>query len=147
MELYVKHYAELTRDELFDILAARSAVFVVEQNCVYQDIDAYDKQAYHVFLRNNDALVAYLRVIDRRNEGGEVMLGRVISLHRRCGLGSRIVQAGIAAAKEKFAAKRIRIEAQSYAIPFYAQQGFRQTSDEFLEDGIPHVEMLLDCDA
>lgn len=145
MELFVKHYNELTRDELFEILALRASVFIVEQQCIYQDIEERDRQAWHVFLRDEAGLAAYLRVLDQANADGEVMLGRVIAVRRRCGLGTRIVQAGICVAREHCHARRILIHAQVYARPFYERLGFYPVSQEFLEDGIAHIRMLLNC--
>ena len=142
METVVKHFNELTVKELYEILRLRSAVFVVEQNCVYQDVDDVELGAYHVYLRENGEIVAYLRVIDKGNRLDEVSLGRVISAKRRQGLGTKIMKIGLAVAKEKFGAKLVKIGAQCYAKPFYEGCGFRQKSGEYLEDGIPHSYMI-----
>lgn len=144
MELQVKAYEELTADELYDILKLRVAVFVVEQNCPYQEVDDRDKRAYHVFLRDEREIQAYLRVLDRGVSFADVSMGRVIAVERRRGLGSRIVKEGIRVAREKFGAETIVIEAQTYARKLYENLGFRQTSEEFLEDGIPHIQMKLE---
>lgn len=141
METVIKHFQELTTNELYEILRLRAEVFVVEQNCVYQDVDNVDLDAYHVYLRENGEIVAYLRVIDKGKRLDEVSLGRVIARYRRRGLGSAIMKTGIAVAKEKFHAKRIQIGAQAWAQPFYESVGFRRISDEYIEDGIPHVYM------
>jgi ElaA protein len=117
-------------------------VFVVEQNCAYQDLDKIDKEAYHVYLQEEGKIVAYLRVIDKDKRLDEVSIGRVISLKRRQGLGTALMKAGIEVAKEKFGAKVIKIGAQLYAKPFYEGCGFRQISGEYLEDGIPHIYMV-----
>ena len=142
METVVKKFDELTLDELYEILQVRSEVFVVEQNCVYQDVDNVDKEAYHVYLKEEGKIVAYLRVVDKDKRLDEVSLGRVMSLKRRCGLGSKLMREGIRVAKEKFHAKKIKIGAQLYAKPFYEQVGFRQISDGYLEDGIVHIYMI-----
>ena len=142
METVIKKFNELTVEELYEILKLRSAVFVVEQNCVYQDLDDVDKEAYHLYLKERGEIVAYLRVIDKGKRLDEVSIGRVISLKRRCGLGTKLMQEGIKLAKEKFGAKTIKIGAQQYAKPFYEGCGFRQISSEYLEDGIPHIYML-----
>lgn len=144
MKLYVKHFDELTVNELYEILKLRSDVFVVEQNCVYPDLDDKDQDAYHVFLKDDSGIQAYLRVLDRGVSFEDVAIGRVLSIKRRCGLGSRILQAGIEVAREKFGAPRITLEAQVYARSLYEKQGFVQTSGEFLEDGIPHIRMSLE---
>ena len=142
MQLLIKHYNELTADELYDILAARAEVFVVEQNCAYQDLDGIDKNAYHLYYKENGKIVAYLRVIDKGERLDEVSIGRVISLKRRCGLGSALMREGLRVAKEKFGATKVKIGAQLYAKPFYESVGFKQISGEYLEDGIPHIYML-----
>lgn len=144
MELTVKHFRELTAEELYDIYRLRAAVFVVEQNCVYQDVDDADKTAYHLWLSDEDGIQAYLRVLQKGARFEDVSIGRVIAVKRRRGLGSRILAAGIQTAKEKFQAKRIVIEAQIYARKLYENAGFVQTSGEFLEDGIPHIQMTLE---
>lgn len=143
MELIVKHFDELTARELYAILALRDKVFVVEQECIYQEADGKDQRAYHVWLEENGELIAYLRVLDAGVSFTEVSIGRVIAVKRRQGYGSRIVAEGIRVAQEKFGAKVIRIEAQTYARGLYEKLGFRQTTDEFLDDGIPHIGMLL----
>ena len=143
MELCVKTFDELTADELYDLLALRTAVFVVEQQYPYQDADGLDRQALHVWLRDENGIRAYLRVMDRGVSGEEVRIVRVIAVERRQGLGSRVLAAGIKAAKERFRAEAIAVEAQVYAKGLYEKQGFRTVSEEFLEDGIPHVKMVL----
>ena len=142
MQLLIKHFNELTADELYEILAARAEVFVVEQNCAYQDLDGIDKNAYHVYYKENGKIVAYLRVIDKGERLDEVSIGRVISLKRRCGLGSALMREGLRVAKEKFGATKVKVGAQLYAKPFYESVGFKQISGEYLEDGIPHIYML-----
>lgn len=145
MELTVKKFSELTVYELFEIYKLRSAVFVVEQKCIYQDIDDADKNAYHVFLKDGDGIQAYLRVLSAEHSGhGEAMLGRIIAAKRGCGLGKRIVSEGIKVAREKFGDGKIIVAAQSYAKGFYEKSGFVKSSDEFIEDGIPHIMMTLE---
>lgn len=146
MELIVKRFEELTVEELYEILKIRVSVFVVEQNCLYQEIDDRDKQSFHVYLKDDDGIQAYLRVVDKGVSFDEVSIGRVIAVKRRCGLGSKILSERIKVAKDKLKAATIKIEAQSYAKGLYEKQGFSQVSEEFLEDGIPHVLMILDCD-
>lgn len=146
MELTVKKFEELTLDELYEVFALRVSVFVVEQKCAYQDIDEYDRKAVHVLLRENGEIAAYLRVLPAGTAFEEVSIGRVIAVKRRQGFGSRIVSEGIRAAKEYFGARTIVIEAQTYARGLYEKHGFVQISDEFLEDGIPHIKMKLDMD-
>ena len=144
MELFIKRFYELSVAELYEILQLRCNVFVVEQNCVYSDLDDYDQDAWHVYLRDEDGIQAYLRVLNRGTKFDDVSIGRVISMKRRCGLGTRILQAGIRVAWEKLSAQRITIEAQVYARGLYEKLGFVQASGEFLEDGIAHIRMTLE---
>ena len=143
MELVVKHFAELSAEELFEVYKLRVSVFVVEQQCPYQEIDDADRTAYHLWLQDKDGIEAYARVLPKGVTFPTTAIGRVIAVKRRCGLGSKIVAAAINTAKEKFAAEKITIEAQVYARKLYENAGFVQTSEEFLEDGIPHIQMQL----
>lgn len=144
MELIIKRFEELTVDELYEIYKARVSVFVVEQNCPYQEVDDKDKFSYHVYLKDNTGIKAYLRVIDKGIAYEEVAIGRVLTMERGCGIGNKILAEGIKVAKDRMNADKIKIEAQTYAKVFYEKFGFKQVSDEFLEDGIPHIEMILD---
>ena len=144
MTLHIKYFQELSTEELYAILRLRVSVFVVEQNCPYMELDDLDQAALHVWLEGEDGIAAYLRVLDRGAESEDVSIGRVISVTRRRGTGSLILQEGIRAARERFGADKIYLEAQTHARSFYEKQGFRQISDEFLLDGIPHIQMLLD---
>ena len=141
MELIVKHFSELSAEELFEIYKLRVSVFIVEQSCPYQDIDDADKSAYHVWLRDEDGIEAYARVLPAGVAFPTAAIGRVIAVKRRCGLGTRIVSEGVAAAHRIFGADTIKLEAQVYALGLYEKCGFVQSSEEFLEDGIPHIEM------
>ena len=142
MELKIKHFSELSAQELFAIYKLRVSVFVVEQNCPYQEVDDADEHAYHVWFEDEDGIEAYLRVVEPGMVFPECAIGRVIAVKRRCGLGTKIVSAGLRAAQERYGAEAVRIEAQTYARKLYEGLGFVQTSEEFLEDGIPHIGML-----
>ncbi|MCR5088265.1 MAG: GNAT family N-acetyltransferase [Oscillospiraceae bacterium] len=142
MEFISKFFDELTPAELYGILQARSAVFVVEQNCAYQDIDGHDPESLHVFCIRDGRIAAYLRAF-RRDEK-LVQMGRVLTTERGTGLGGRLLRTGIAEIRERLHPSQIYIEAQCYAVGFYEREGFRTCSEEFLEDGIPHVQMMLD---
>lgn len=144
MELIVKKFSELTTEELFEIYKLRVSVFVVEQKCFYQEVDDADREAYHVWLKDDDGIEAYARVLPQGITFPTVSIGRVIAVKRRCGLGSKIVKAAIDVAKTHFNADKITIEAQKYARSLYEKHGFKQTSEEFLEDGIPHIQMQLE---
>lgn len=144
MELCVRRFDELTTDELYEIIKIRVDVFVVEQNCPYHELDGLDKNAVHLFLRDEEGIKAYLRVMDKYPGRDYVSIGRVLSLKRRCSLAAELLTEGIKAAKNYFSADKIYLEAQTYAKSLYEKQGFKQISEEFLEDGIPHIKMLLE---
>ena len=141
--LHKKAFRELTLDELYELLRVRCEVFVVEQNCVYQDLDGDDQASIHLWLTSDDKVVALCRVCPAGTHMKEVSIGRVITTERGKGYGKRIMLEGIEAAKEYFNAKVIEIEAQEYAKGFYEQVGFRQSSAPFILDGIPHIKMTL----
>lgn len=140
MEIFVKTFEELDKIHLYEILRLRVEVFVVEQACPYPEIDGKDYEALHVYLENKGEILAYARVY---KEEGEVHIGRVISKERRKGHGTRVLKAAIKAAKENYRAKKIHIEAQTYAREFYEKLGFIKTSEEFFLDGIEHIKMVL----
>ncbi len=137
----IKSFDELTLTELEEIYRLRVSVFVVEQNCPYQEIDGLDSHAIHIMLRDKDGITAYCRVLDRTNPFGEVAIGRVIAVKRRLGYGTKVVRLGIETAIEYYNTDKIVLEAQTYARGLYEKCGFVQTSDVFLEDGIPHIMM------
>jgi len=141
MQTIVKSFRELSVDELYDILLLRARVFVVEQDCVYNDIDGLDKDAIHVFIKEGDDTVGCLRVF-KRNED-TVQIGRVVTSpeKRGTGLGAVLMSEAVKIAKENFPRLKMYLEAQMYAIGFYQKFGFNVASEEFLEDGIPHVVM------
>ena len=142
MELAVKRFEELTNNELYDILKLRVNTFVVEQHCPYPELDDKDQDALHVFLRDEEGIQAYLRVMDKGVSSEQVSIGRVVAVTRRKGYGSRVLEEGMSVAAEYFQADKIYLEAQTYARGLYEKHGFRQISDVFLEDGIPHSKML-----
>lgn len=141
LKLHKKTFPELTTAELYDLLRIRSEVFVVEQDCVYQDMDYDDQAAIHLWLTDGDHIVALCRVCPAGTHMEEVSIGRVITTERGKGYGKQMMLEGIQAAQEHFGAKRIDIEAQEYAKGFYEQVGFRQSSETFILDGIPHIRM------
>lgn len=143
MELVVKHFLELTAKELFEIYKLRVSVFVVEQKCPYQEVDDADRTAYHLWLKDVDGIEAYARVLPQGAAFPTAAIGRVIAVKRRCGLGGKIVEAAIRVAKATLHADKLTIEAQVYARSLYEKHGFQQSSEEFLEDGIPHIQMQL----
>ena len=141
MTLHKKSFHELTTDELYELLRVRSEVFVVEQNCVYQDLDGDDQQSIHLWLIVDDKVVSMARVCPAGTHMTEVSIGRVITTVRGKGYGKQIMLHAIRAAVEHFGATLIDIEAQEYARGFYESVGFKQSSDIFMLDGIPHIKM------
>ena len=139
--LHEKRFQELTVDELYGLLRARTEVFVVEQDCVYQDMDGDDQASVHLWLTEGDSIVAICRVCPAGTHMKEVSIGRVVTTVRGKGYGKRIMLEGIRAAREHFGAERIDLEAQEYARGFYERVGFRQSSETFILDGIPHIRM------
>lgn len=139
--LHKKSFQQLTTDELYELLRVRSEVFVVEQNCVYQDLDGDDQDAIHLWLTQGDKVVALARVCPAGTHMTEISIGRVITTKRGKGYGRQIMLHAIDAAIENFGATLIDIEAQEYAKGFYEGVGFKQSSDTFMLDGIPHIKM------
>ncbi|AEM70354.1 GCN5-related N-acetyltransferase [Allomuricauda ruestringensis DSM 13258] len=144
MEVLVKTFEELSTKELYQILRLRSEVFVVEQDCVYQDVDNKDQKALHVIGIKNDEVVAYTRIFKPGDYFDNVSIGRVVvsKNQRKYGLGKQIMQASLAAIYQRFPHKAIEISAQSYLLKFYTELGFNAFGEEYLEDGIPHRRML-----
>lgn len=141
MKQYIKRFDELTPAKLYEILKLRNAVFIVEQNCAYQDIDGIDETAYHMWLEDENGIADYVRLLPPGVRFEDPAIGRVIAVRRRSGVGSQIVRAAQSAVREVFGADSVTIEAQAYAREFYEKLGFVQQSDEFDEDGIPHILM------
>lgn len=140
-----KFFDELTLTELYEILRVRTEIFVVEQKCPYLEVDGMDPESLHVFFEEGGRVVAYLRAFCK--EPGTAQMGRVLTNPHGVGLGGKLLSEGIAQIREKMAPERIYIEAQCYATGFYAREGFVVCSEEFVEDGIPHVAMELDLGA
>ena len=143
MNLVTKYFHELTTTELYELLKSRAEIFVVEQNCIYQDLDDKDYHSLHIFYEENGKIVAYLRAFEKDTTTRTVQIGRVLTLNHGMGLGGQLSKKGITQIREKLNPSTIYIEAQCYATGFYEQEGFVISSEEFLEDGIPHVEMIL----
>ena len=144
LQISTKTYTELTKEELYQILQLRSEVFVVEQNCVYQDIDDKDQKAIHVLGFKNDKIVAYTRVFKPGNYFNYASIGRVVVAEneRKFKYGYTIMEASIKAISTYFNENTIKISAQTYLKKFYNSLGFKQVGEEYLEDGIPHIAML-----
>ena len=143
MQLHIKSFHELTVSELYEILRVRSAVFVVEQNCIYLDPDGIDERSLHVYLEENGKILAYLRMFKTDSECSTIQIGRVLTVIRGKGYGMEVLRKAMAAAEGLAGIKKLYLEAQCYAIGFYEKAGFRVVSEPFLEDGIPHVKMIM----
>lgn len=139
--LHKKTFQALTTDELYELLRVRSEVFVVEQNCVYQDLDYDDQKSIHLWLTEDEKVVALARVCPAGTHMKEISIGRVITTERGKGYGKQIMLHAIDAAVQCFGATLIDIEAQEYAKGFYEGVGFKQSSETFMLDGIPHIKM------
>lgn len=135
---------EFSGRELYAVVAARVAVFIVEQTCIYQDLDGLDHAADHLVGWSDTDVAAYLRVLGPGTRFPETSIGRVITTkkYRRAGLGRLAMTMAIERIAQRYPLQPIRISAQTYLENFYASFGFQVASDEYLEDGIPHVEML-----
>lgn len=145
MNWVVKKFDELTPHELYAILQLRNEVFVVEQNCVFQDADNKDQSSYHLMGWQNEKLVAYTRLVPPGVAYDKVSIGRVITSPsvRGTGVGKELMNVSIEKAKQLFGNDPILIGAQLYLKKFYESLGFRQSSAIYLEDGIEHIEMIL----
>ena len=144
MEISIKSFEELDSTELYELLALRAEVFVVEQDCAYQDPDGKDFHALHVLGRLQGQLVSYARVYSADKPEQWVNIGRIVvkPSHRSMGLGKEIVLASEAAAKNHYQDHKIKLSAQSYLQKFYNELGYISSGETYLEDGIPHIEMI-----
>ncbi|MFL1010538.1 GNAT family N-acetyltransferase [Flavisericum labens] len=145
IKIEVKSFEELNKQELYDMLQLRSEVFVVEQDCVYQDIDGKDEKALHVLgFNNNNKLIGYTRIFKPGDYFKEASIGRVVvaKSERYHNYGNQLMEASIQAVKEYFNKSLIKISAQCYLKQFYNNLGFNAVGEEYLEDGIPHTAML-----
>lgn len=139
----IKRFNELSLDEMYKLLQLRSEVFVVEQNCVYQDIDGKDEKAIHLLGESEGILVAYARLFQPKDYFEEASIGRVVvkPSHRELKLGHDLMHQAIQGIENQFGVKQITISAQLYLKKFYESHGFVPTSEMYLEDDIPHIQM------
>ncbi len=145
MHVAIKTFRELTTEELYAILQLRSAIFVIEQQCIYQDMDGKDKKAIHVLGYAEEELVAYTRAFGPGDYFSEASIGRVAvrESHRGKGLGYQIMETTIEAIEAIFSTQKIALSAQSYLKEFYRDMGFIPEGPEYEEDGIPHIRMVM----
>ncbi len=144
MKIEIKYFNELITNELYELLQLRSEVFVVEQNCVYQDIDGKDEIALHVLGKENGKIVAYLRIFKPGDYFQSTSIGRVVvtKTSRKKGYAKEIMNYAIAYVEGNIKEKAIMLSAQTYLMNFYKDLGFRSKGEEYLEDGIPHIKMV-----
>lgn len=139
----IKTFEKLSNQELYAIIRLRNEVFVVEQNCVFQDADNKDQLAYHVMIKVDDFLVAYSRVLPAGASFAEVSIGRVVSdiKARGIGAGRRLMKDSLSFILDTYGPCNVRIGAQTYLNAFYKSLGFEDAGETYLEDGIEHIEM------
>ncbi|SOE19537.1 ElaA protein [Spirosomataceae bacterium TFI 002] len=150
MTFFTKRFDELSNSEIHEIFRLRSEVFVVEQNCVYQDIDGKDPVALHCYIQlENGDITAYTRIFDKGDyHSDKTSIGRVIvnPKYRRAGYGIQIMNYSIEQCEELFGKVSIEIGAQQYLRKFYNDLGFEETGHDYLEDGIPHTTLIFPAD-
>ncbi|MGV8914865.1 MAG: GNAT family N-acetyltransferase [Kaistella sp.] len=140
----IKAFEELSVAELYEILQIRQQVFIVEQTCYYLDADGSDEKAVHIWAEKNGQIVAYCRIFDENIKYPEASIGRVLThpAFRNVSLGKVLLGIAINTIETKFRTNEVRISAQNYLLRFYEEFGFRKTGKSYLEDDIPHTEML-----
>ena len=158
MDLIIKEFNELTNKELYEILKSRAAIFIIEQNINYQDLDDIDYKSLHCFYKENDKVIAYLRAFYKddnkdiaylrafyKDDNKDIVkIGRVLTLKHNQGLGRKLLTESLPQIIKIMKPKKITMDAQKYAIGFYQKFGFQVVSDEFIEEEILHVIMELD---
>ena len=138
----LKAFSELSTQELFEIYQARIAVFVVEQNCAYQEVDEKDLKALHFFAKDSQKLTAYCRIIPEKDG---VHIGRVLVTRemRGTGLAKKLMTQALTVCQQQWQSEKVYVQAQAYLQDFYQSFGFKRISEIYLEDGIPHLDMVL----
>lgn len=145
MEWIEKTYDQLTKDDLYLILKERVDIFVVEQECPYPEIDGYDKESLHLYLQEGDKIIAYARLLPKHTKYEEASIGRVI-VKQECrgkGYARELMNRSIEIMVNKWKESKIKLQGQEYLRHFYGSFGFEEISDVYLDDGIPHVDMML----
>jgi len=144
LDFYCKSFSELTTTELYAILELRSEIFVVEQDCVYQDVDSKDQKALHLFGIKNENLIAYTRVFKPGAYFKNASIGRVAvkKKERKFGYGHDLLSYAINIIHSTLNESVIKLSAQTYLKKFYESHGFEKIGSDYLEDGIPHIAMI-----
>ncbi|WP_336356673.1 GNAT family N-acetyltransferase [Pseudomonas granadensis] len=145
IEWICKHHSDLGKEQLYALLKLRSEVFVVEQKCAYPDLDGQDLDGdtHHLMGWDNDQLVAYLRLLDPQSQGGDVVIGRVVTAPagRSKGLGHKMMEQALKQAEKHWPQVPIYLSAQAHLQGYYGRYGFVVAGEEYLEDDIPHIGM------
>lgn len=144
MKSVYKSFSKLTTNELYQILKLRQDVFIIEQDCIYGDIDGNDSKAYHLLFLKDDTVIAYLRIFAPGVKVKEVSMGRIIVSKdfRGTGLGKTLIEKGIELCTNHYPDTDIRIEAQAALMSYYNQYGFKEEGEVYLWDGIDHIQMV-----
>tara|TARA_Y100000768_G_C23544328_1_gene480737 strand:+ start:130 stop:573 length:444 start_codon:yes stop_codon:yes gene_type:complete len=142
MNFDVKKFNEIDRKTLHNIFLLRSEVFIVEQECAYQDIDGKDLKSIHIIGKKKEEIIAYSRIMRLNNDFCSI--GRVLVKKelRKKGIGIKLMKKSIEEATKEYYSRKIKISAQGYLKKFYTNLGFKHTGKSYLEDGIPHIEMI-----
>ena len=144
LDISIKTFKQLSLEELYYLLQLRSQVFVVEQDCVYQDVDGKDQKAIHIIGKKGDKIVGYTRVFKPGDYFKEASIGRVVvsENERHLKYGNELMKASIKTIETSFHVNIIKLSAQKYLENFYSNLGFKTIGDPYLEDGIPHISMV-----
>lgn len=144
MNWNIKKFNQLKVEEIYKILALRNKVFIVEQKCAYLDCDDKDLNSYHLFCEEDGEVVAYLRILEKGVSYDEISIGRVVvrKNHRGKGISREMMLKAIEFIENTLKEYTIKIQAQVYLLDFYRSLGFKAVSEEYLEDNIPHIDML-----
>ena len=145
MSWKLKSFDELTNTELYNLLKERTLVFVVEQNCPYLEVDGKDPVSYHLFKEDNGEIVAYLRIVPAGIAYQEASIGRVFvkKEYRGQGIAGKLLKRALDYIQNELEETKVKIQAQDYLRKFYSSFGFQPISETYLEDNIPHVDMIL----
>ncbi|WP_343342701.1 GNAT family N-acetyltransferase [Terrisporobacter petrolearius] len=144
MNWKIKKFNELNIEEIYKILALRNEIFIVEQECAYLDCDDKDLNSYHLFLTENGQIVSYLRILEKGVSYDEISIGRVAvkKSYRGKGISRKMMLKAIEFIENNLSENTIKIQAQAYLLNFYSSLGFKAVSEEYLEDNIPHIDMI-----
>jgi len=140
----LKRFDQLSLTELYQILKSRVDIFVVEQECPYPEIDGIDPDCLHLFKKDQNQIVAYARLVPKGILDPDPMIGRIIvgNEYRKLGYGRALLNQAISVITDQWHEKEIKLQGQVYLRDFYRSLGFKEVSEPYLEDGIPHVDMI-----